>query len=95
VRRGATIGANATIICGSTIGEHALVGAGSVVTRDVPAHAVVYGNPAKQKGWACDCGAILRFHRGRATCGECGRRFRQRGKTVLEEPNPLEQRPAA
>jgi len=95
VRRGASIGANATIICGCTIGEHALVGAGSVVTRDVPAHAVVYGNPARHKGWACDCGAILRLHRGRATCSECGRRFHQRGKTVVEEPNPQEQRPAA
>ncbi len=84
VRRGASIGANATIVCGNTIGEHALVGAGSVVTRDVPAHAVVYGNPARHRGWACECGVILRFQQGRATCGECGRRYRRRGKTSVE-----------
>ena len=95
VRRGASIGANATIICGCTIGEHALVGAGSVVTRDVPAHGVVYGNPAEHQGWACHCGAILRFRSARATCGECGRRFDQRGKTIAEELHPRQRRPAA
>ena len=84
VRRGASIGANATIICGNTIGEHALVGAGAVVTKDVPAHAVVYGNPARCKGWACECGVILRFRQARATCVECGRQYRQLGKTRIE-----------
>jgi UDP-2-acetamido-3-amino-2,3-dideoxy-glucuronate N-acetyltransferase len=84
VRRGASIGANATIVCGNTIGEHALVGAGSVVTRDVPPHAVVYGNPARQRGWACECGVILRFGQGRARCGECARRYRQRSETSIE-----------
>ncbi len=59
VREGASIGANATIVCGSTIGRHALVGAGAVVTGDVPDHAVVYGNPARVKGWACRCGAVI------------------------------------
>jgi len=85
VRRGASIGANATIVCGNTIGEHALVGAGAVVTRDVPPHAVVYGNPARQRGWACECGVILRFRRARATCVECGRRYRRQGKTSIEK----------
>jgi UDP-2-acetamido-3-amino-2,3-dideoxy-glucuronate N-acetyltransferase len=84
VRRGASIGANATILCGNTIGEHALVGAGSVVTKDVPPHAVVYGNPARQQGWACQCGVILRFRQGRAICGECARQYRQQSPTSIE-----------
>jgi len=82
VKRGVTIGANATIVCGHTLGEHAFVGAGSVVTKDVPAYAVVYGNPAKIHGWACECGAKLAFHRGRATCEACGWRYWKRGEKV-------------
>ncbi len=59
VRRGATIGANATIVCGVTIGAHAFEGAGAVVTRSVPSHALVVGNPARPLGWVCRCGARL------------------------------------
>ena len=59
VRRGVSIGANATIVCGVTIGEQAFIGAGSVVTRSVPAHALTVGNPAKQRGWVCACGKKL------------------------------------
>jgi UDP-2-acetamido-3-amino-2,3-dideoxy-glucuronate N-acetyltransferase len=70
VGRGATIGANATIVCGVTIGEHALVGAGAVVTRDVPAHAVMTGVPARRTGWACACGEIARSRK--AACAACG-----------------------
>ena len=76
VKRGASIGANATIICGHTIGEHALIGAGAVVTRDVPPYAVVVGNPARQRGWACECGIVLKFAAQVATCRECGRTYR-------------------
>ena len=75
VRRGASIGANATIICGCTIGEHALIGAGSVVTKDVPDFALVYGNPAKHRGWACKCGNRITFEASQAICGECARRY--------------------
>jgi acetyltransferase-like isoleucine patch superfamily enzyme len=59
VQRGATIGANATIVCGVTIGGHAFVGAGAVVTRSVPRHALVVGNPARRHGWMCRCGCRL------------------------------------
>jgi UDP-2-acetamido-3-amino-2,3-dideoxy-glucuronate N-acetyltransferase len=64
VRRGASIGANATIVAGVTIGQYALVGAGAVVTRDVADFAIVYGNPARPRGWACHCGVTLRFDAG-------------------------------
>ena len=60
VKRGASLGANCTIICGLTIGRYALVGAGAVVTRNVPDHALAYGNPAKIRGWVCGCGEKLR-----------------------------------
>ncbi len=77
VGRGASIGANATIVCGHTIGQYALVGAGSVVTKDVMPLALVYGNPARQRGWACLCGAVLKFHHHETTCQECARQYRQ------------------
>lgn len=59
VKKGASIGANSTIVCGVTIGEYAMIGAGSVVTKDVQPYALVVGNPAKQIGWVCECGARL------------------------------------
>jgi UDP-2-acetamido-3-amino-2,3-dideoxy-glucuronate N-acetyltransferase len=71
VKRGATIGANATIICGVTIGAYAFVGAGAVVNKNVPDHALVVGNPAKQIGWVCECGERLSEDK---TCPECHRR---------------------
>ena len=78
--RGASIGANSTIVCGVTIGAYALVGAGAVVTRDVPAYAVVAGNPARQRGWTCQCGELLRSAASllgqEIACVECGSRYR-------------------
>jgi UDP-2-acetamido-3-amino-2,3-dideoxy-glucuronate N-acetyltransferase len=71
VQRGATIGANATIICGATIGRYAFVGAGAVVNKDVPDHALVVGNPARRIGWVCKCGTSLRFLDNRAVCSQC------------------------
>jgi UDP-2-acetamido-3-amino-2,3-dideoxy-glucuronate N-acetyltransferase len=70
VRRGATLGANCTIVCGITIGEHAFIGAGAVVNRDVPAYALMLGVPAKRHGWMCRCGIQLQG-KGHVQC-DCG-----------------------
>ena len=71
VKKGVTIGANATIVCGITIGEYAFIGAGAVVTKDVPAYALLYGNPAKQKGWMSEYGHKLNFNKDNiAVCPE-------------------------
>ena len=77
VRKGASIGANATIVCGVEIGSYAFIGAGSVVTKDVPAFALVYGNPAKQKGWICQCGCKLgsRIVSSETKCEVCKTRY--------------------
>jgi UDP-2-acetamido-3-amino-2,3-dideoxy-glucuronate N-acetyltransferase len=72
IKRGASIGANATIVCGVTLGEYCFVGAGAVVTRDVPAYALVYGSPAKVKGWVCYCGDNLPAN---LTCAACGKSY--------------------
>ena len=73
VKRGASIGAGAVIVCGVTIGEYATIGSGSVVTKDVPAHALMVGNPAHRIGWVCECGRRL-DESGR--CPHCGKEYR-------------------
>jgi UDP-2-acetamido-3-amino-2,3-dideoxy-glucuronate N-acetyltransferase len=72
VRRGASIGANATIVCGSTLGAYAFIGAGAVVTGDVPDFALMVGVPARRIGWMCQCGVRLTLSGGRAHCAACG-----------------------
>lgn len=89
VKHGATIGANATIVCGITVGVWAFIAAGAVITQDVPAYALMAGIPARRTGWACECGQVLRVGDGLGTCGACGRRYRELdADTLKEEPSP-------
>ena len=69
VRQGASLGANCTVVCGSKIGRYAFIGAGAVITKDVPDHALLYGNPARMHGWVCECGEKLADS---LACPECG-----------------------
>lgn len=82
VKYGASIGANATVICGVTINEWAFIAAGAVVTKDVPAYATVAGIPARIIGWACECGEQIKFEDDSATCDVCGRQYHKAGDTV-------------
>jgi UDP-2-acetamido-3-amino-2,3-dideoxy-glucuronate N-acetyltransferase len=93
VRRGASLGANSTVVCGTTIGEYAFVGAGAVVTRDIPAHALVVGVPARQIDWVCECGIRLEESDSRFHCDECGKRYIQQdggGLALQTQVPPLE-----
>jgi UDP-2-acetamido-3-amino-2,3-dideoxy-glucuronate N-acetyltransferase len=85
VRRGATLGANVTIVCGVTIGEYALVGAGAVVTHSVRPYALMLGVPARQTGWVCYCGTALPKRTGDVlVCRDCGRRYQEDGQEQLQ-----------
>jgi UDP-2-acetamido-3-amino-2,3-dideoxy-glucuronate N-acetyltransferase len=76
VKKGASIGANATVVCGHTIGEYALIGAGAVITKDVKPFALVVGNPARQIGWVSEYGHRLKFNQdNEAVCPESGQRY--------------------
>lgn len=86
VKVGASIGANATIICGITVGKNCFVGAGAVVHKDVPDYAVVVGVPARIIGWMCECGNRLRFSEdGHATCPRCRRTYTKQNLTVEQK----------
>jgi len=76
VRKGASIGANATIVCGVEIGSFAFIGAGAVVTKDVRPYALMTGVPAKQSGWMCECGTKLAFNSLKSNCSECGKQYK-------------------
>lgn len=86
VKRGATIGANATIICGITIGKWAFIGGGSVVTKDVPDFALIYGNPARPQGWICKCAYKLESTGKNKLflCGHCGKKYKKTGDKLGE-----------
>ena len=76
LKEGATVGANATIVCGHTIGKWAMIAAGAVVTKDVPDYALVYGNPARLKSYVCQCGKKLTKSNEYYVCSECGKKYR-------------------
>jgi UDP-2-acetamido-3-amino-2,3-dideoxy-glucuronate N-acetyltransferase len=86
VKRGASLGANSTVVCGTTVGQYAFAGAGAVITRDVPDYALVVGNPARVAGWMCACGVKLKFAEAgaeeRAECAVCGCRYVKRDRQV-------------
>ena len=89
VRRGASIGANATVVCGHTIGRYSFIGAGAVVTRDVPDFALVVGNPGRIAGWICQCGIKLALSRDpqleeASTCSACGKNYLKKSGAVTE-----------
>jgi UDP-2-acetamido-3-amino-2,3-dideoxy-glucuronate N-acetyltransferase len=92
VKRGASIGANATIVCGNTIGKYAFIGAGTVVTKDVPDYALVIGNPGRVRGWVCRCGTKLSFTDHNTACTKCQRHYELNGQSVLclTDTEPLE-----
>lgn len=75
IGKGASIGANVTIVCGHNIGKYALVGAGAVVTKNIPDYALVVGNPASIMGYVCKCGEKLKFRNDHATCSACGEKY--------------------
>jgi UDP-2-acetamido-3-amino-2,3-dideoxy-glucuronate N-acetyltransferase len=92
VKQGASIGANATVVCGTTLGRYCFVGAGSVITKDVPDYAMVYGNPARLHGWVCYCGTKLQFPPSTsdpvaAECSACGRLYTRQGDEVKQLPS--------
>lgn len=78
LKTGASVGANATIVCGHDVGRYAFVGAGAVVTKSVPDYAMVYGCPAEIKGWVCCCGEQLTFTGEEAVCPACGKRYQKK-----------------
>lgn len=95
VKKGATIGANVTILCGNTIGRYAFIGASSVITDDVPDYGLVYGNPGRIQGWVCECGVKLNLNLSdkpaEGICPACGKRYRKEGdriKVITSEDHP-------
>ncbi len=84
VEKGATLGANSTILCGITIGANAFIGAGAVVTSDVAPYALMLGVPAKRTGWICSCGAKLTFSGESSSCSACSARYRKNNPEVIE-----------
>jgi UDP-2-acetamido-3-amino-2,3-dideoxy-glucuronate N-acetyltransferase len=83
VRKGASMGANSTIVCGITIGEYAFIGAGAVVTKDVPDYALMVGAPARRIGWMCRCGVRLNLVRGHGQCSSCGQNYLLDGEQLV------------
>jgi len=88
VKRGGSIGANATIVCGVTLGEYAFIGAGAVVTADVPPYGLMVGVPARRVGWMCQCGERLHVASGRAACATCGAGYEEHAGALRQTTPP-------
>ena len=84
LKRGATIGANATIVCGITIGRYAFIAAGTVAVKDVPDYALVVGVPARQIGWVCECGVSLSVFNDQAECASCRKKYVVEDNSLIE-----------
>lgn len=85
VKKGCSIGANAVILCGVTLGAYSFIGAGAVVTRDVPDYAIFFGHPARLQGWMCECGEKLRFEHLQARCKRCDRQYKKLGEDRITQ----------
>ena len=93
IRKGATMGANSTIICGTEVGRYSLIGSGAVISKDVPAYALMVGVPAKRIGWACRCGNTLpKAADGKLKCKDCGNEYQQEGEVLTVVKETQEQR---
>ncbi len=93
VKRGSSIGANATIVCGVTLGEYAFVGAGAVVTSDVPAYGLMVGVPARRVGWMCQCGERLQMRGGDASCNVCSAAYQEQTGVLRQTAPPRSRKP--
>jgi len=86
MKQGSSVGANAVIICGNSVGNFAFIGAGAVVTKDVPDYALVVGNPARIVGWMCECGIKLDFRdKNECSCNDCGKSYEKNGESINEK----------
>lgn len=85
IKKGASIGANSTIVCGNTIGKYALVGAGATVTKDVPDYCIAVGNPAKLAGYICECGEKMSFDNNYTKCKYCGKEYIRGEDDLIKE----------
>lgn len=93
VQQGASLGAGGVLLSGITVGAYAMVAAGGVVARDVPAHALVRGNPARVAGWVCQCGQPLVFTSDSTSCGVCQRTYQRAGEGIHQTPGSCERLP--
>jgi UDP-2-acetamido-3-amino-2,3-dideoxy-glucuronate N-acetyltransferase len=84
IQKGVALGANATIVCGVTVGQYAFVGAGSVLTKDVPDYALMYGNPAQHQGWVCSCGKKLVLKNTVFLCPRCKKKYHKKNSAIIE-----------
>jgi len=95
VQHGASIGAGAVLVAGVTVGSFAMVGAGTVVTKDVPPHALVVGTPARMIGWVCECGRRLNFEQDQAMCSGCGTRYFRTGDSAVSKMTKMQSVPTS